>query len=99
MVASNHKFELIEVTDPAEIEKAKAQRVQFDRNSAWLQSHVVQVYTDANRGKFVAIAGETPFFADTAEEAYRLAEQAFPDDRGVFVRHIPKEKRTMIYAL
>lgn len=86
-----------EVTDPRELAEARRLRERFDRNSAWLQSHAADVYT-RHRGQFVCIAGEELFAADTAEAALALAAAAHPDDNGLFIRYIPREKLARIYA-
>ena len=88
---------MAEVTDPAELAQARAQRERFDRNEGWLQQHVPEIYTNY-RGRFVCVAGEELFVADTAREAVALAEAAHPEDDGRFVRYIPKEKIARIYA-
>jgi hypothetical protein len=85
------------VTDPEELAKAQAQRQRFDRNSAWLQAHVAEIYT-RYRGKCICIAGEELFVADTPEEALALATAAHPEDDGRFLRYIPREKLDRIYA-
>ena len=86
-----------EVTHPEELAKARAQRQRFDRNSAWLQAHVAEIYT-RYRGKCICIAGEELFVADTPEEALALATAAHPEDDGRFLRYIPREKLDHIYA-
>ena len=86
-----------EVTDPEELAKARVQRERFDRNSAWLQAHVSEIYS-RHRGKCICIAGEELFVADTPEEALSLATTAHPEDDGSFLRYIPKEKLVRIYA-
>jgi hypothetical protein len=86
-----------EVTDPEELAKAQAQRVRFDRNTAWLQVHAAEVYP-RNRGKCICIAGEELFVADTPEEVLALAKAAHPDDDGYFLHYIPREKLARIYA-
>jgi hypothetical protein len=91
-------IEVFELTDPVECEKARLQRAQFDRNSAWLQSHIKEVYVSANRGKIVAIAGEEAFFGDSLKDAVDQALAAHPNDKGYFTRYIPKQKMTWIYA-
>jgi hypothetical protein len=80
-----------EVTDLQELLKARQQREQFDRNSAWLQAHIAEVYSK-HRGKCVCVAGEELFVADTVKEAIAQATTAHPDDKGWFTRYIPKEK-------
>ena len=86
-----------EVTDPVELAKARAQRERFDRNAAWLQAHAHEVYSQ-HRGKFICIAGEELFVADTATEAEALGAAAHPEDDGSFVHYIPKENIPRIYA-
>jgi hypothetical protein len=86
-----------EITDPAELAKAWAQRACFDRNTAWLQAHAAEVYP-RYRGKCICIAGEELFVADTPEEVLTLAKAAHPDDDGYFLHYIPREKLARIYA-
>jgi hypothetical protein len=91
-------IDVLEETDPIELEKARLQRAQFDRNSAWLEAHIKDVYVPGNRGKVVAIAGEQAFVGDTVKEAVAKANAAHPDDRGYFTRYIPKRKMIWVYA-
>jgi hypothetical protein len=86
-----------EVTDPEELAKARAQRERFDRNAAWLEAHAREIYSQ-HRGKYICIAGEELFVADTAEEALAQATTAHPEDDGRFIRYIPREKVARIYA-
>jgi hypothetical protein len=86
-----------EVTDPEELARARAQRERFDRNSAWLQAHTSEIY-ERYRGKCICIAGEELFVADTPAEALAQARTAHPEDDGFFLRYIPREKTTRIYA-
>jgi hypothetical protein len=88
---------MVEITDPAEMEKSKAQRERFRKNADWLQAHVPQVYAE-QRGKYVCVAGEELFVADTAPQAMTLARQAHPQDDGLLLRYIPREKMERIYA-
>ena len=87
-----------EVTDPQEIARARKQRKLFDRNAAWLQRHIPEVYSQ-HRGKCICIAGEELFVADTAQQAVTLAKAAHPEDDGWFTRFVPKEKVARIYAV
>lgn len=52
-----------------------------------------------HRGKYICIAGEELFVADTVKEAIALATTAHPDDDGWFTRFIPKEKVARVYAI
>lgn len=97
MTDDNARVVMEEITDPVEIAEAEAQWVRFDRNAAWLHAHADEIYNQ-HRGKFICIAGEEPFAADSATEALKLGEAAHPDDKGRFVHYIPKDKVPRIYA-
>jgi hypothetical protein len=86
-----------EVTEPQELAEARARRNRFDRNEAWLQVHAAEIYR-CHRGRYICIAGEELFVADTPEAAYASAKSAHPEDDGRFVRYIPKEKLPRVYA-
>src|SRR5262245_26477044 len=86
-----------EVTDPEELAKARVQDECFERNSAWLQAHVAEVYT-RYRGKCICVAGEELFVADTPREVIALADAAHPEDNGKLFRYIPTEKVARVYA-
>lgn len=86
-----------EVTDPVELEKARGQDERFERNWAWFETHAAEIYA-AHRGKWICIAGEELFVADTPEEALAMAIAAHPDDDGRFTRLIPREKIARIYV-
>jgi hypothetical protein len=91
------KFVIEEVTDPEEIARARAQREQAGRNSAWLQKHWPELLPAA-RGKFIAVAGQEAFIADSAEEAWAMAKAAHPDDDGAIDQHVRPERGPRIYA-
>ena len=59
-------IEIEEVTDPAELAKARAQDERFERNWAWLDAHAAEIYAQ-HRGKCVCVAGQELFVADTPE--------------------------------
>jgi hypothetical protein len=92
------QVEMLDIDDGNELACAQKQRVQFDRNSAWLQSHVSDIYA-RYRGKCICIAGCELFVAESAAAAIAQATAAHPDDRGWFTRYIPKEKLDRIYAM
>src|SRR5271154_4075021 len=91
------KIIMSEVTDPAELAKTRARNERADRNSAWLQAHVPEIYSKY-RGKCICVAGGELFVADTVAEVMALAKAAHPEDDGAILRYILKEKREMIYA-
>jgi hypothetical protein len=84
-----------EVTDPAELAKARAQDERFARNWAWFESHASEIYA-SHRGKCICIAGGEFFVADTPEEVLSAAVAAHPEDDGRFTRIIPREKVTRV---
>jgi hypothetical protein len=91
-------FQIEEVADPAEIASAQQRREQFDRNSAWLQANIAEVYRH-HRGQHICIAGQEVFAADSAQQAIARATAAHPDDQGWFTRFIPLEKLARVYAI
>jgi hypothetical protein len=86
-----------EVTDPEELAKARVRRERFDRNWAWFQAHVPEIYSQ-HRGKCIGIASEELFAADTPEEIIAWATTTHPEDEGWFIHYIPREKVVRIYA-
>jgi hypothetical protein len=91
------KVVMEEVTDPAELAQAQAQRERFDRNWAWFKERATEVY-ERFRGQCVVIAGEEIFAADEPEAAWALAKAAHPDDDGSFIIYVPREKVARIYV-
>ena len=91
MFRSPPRIEIAEVTDPLEIQAAKAQREQFDRNSDWLAANIVEV-CGKYRGKHLCIAGQEVFAADDVREAIARATAAHPDDLGWFTSYVPEER-------
>ena len=91
------KFVIEEVTDPVEIARSKAQSDQFRRNTHWIESHWGDVLPQA-RGKFLAVAGQEAFLADSPRDAYDLAKAAHPEDNGVFLQYIRTDTGPRIYA-
>jgi hypothetical protein len=95
--ADGGKIVMAEVTDPTEVERARAQDERFERNSAWLQSHIPEVYS-RHRGKCICVSGEELFVADTPKEVLVQAKAAHPEDDGRLFRYIPRDKVARIYA-
>lgn len=89
-------FDVSYTTDPEEVAKARARREQSERNCEWLGAHVSEVYR--HRGKYICIAGQELFVADSAQQAVALAKKAYPEDQGCYLRHIPRDKLARIYA-
>ena len=86
-----------EVTDPEETARLRAQDERARRNSDWLQAHWPEIAPRA-RGRFLAVAGQEAFIADSPEEALALAEAAHPEDNGVLFQYVRPERGPRIYA-
>ena len=91
-------IELENLDSPEEVAASREQDKQFDRNSAWLQSHILEI-GDKCCGKCICIAGHQLFVGDTVQEAVAQATAVHPEDKGWFTRYIYKEKAARIYAL
>lgn len=98
MLHAAEHFQIEEVADPAKIAAAKAAREQFDRNSAWLQANIAEVYRN-HRGQHICIAGQEAFAADNVQDAISRATTTHPDDAGWFTRYVPLEKMPRVYAI
>jgi hypothetical protein len=91
------KVVMEEVTDPAELAQAQAQRERFDRNWGWFKARATEVY-ERFRGQCVVIAGEEIFAAGEPESAWASAKAAHPEDDGGFIIYVPREKMARIYG-
>lgn len=85
------------VTDEKEIARAQMQRQFYRRNFAWFQAHSNEIYRKYH-GKCVAVAGCELFVGDAPEDVWKRAEAAHPNDKGIFIHYIPKEKANRIYG-
>lgn len=91
------KVVMKEVTDPAELAKAQAQREQYDRNGAWFKARATEVY-NRFRGQCVVIAGQEIFAANEPAEAWALARATHPEDDGSFIIYVPRERAPRVYG-
>src|SRR5215510_15369926 len=91
------KVVIEDVTDPAELAQAQAQRERFDRNWAWFKARATEVY-ERFRGQCLVIAGEEIFTADEPEAAWALAKAAHPEDDGGFIIYVPCEQAARTYG-
>ena len=87
------------MTDPEEIAKARQRREQYDRNSRWLRQQDLPSLYDQHRGQCLCVAGQELFIAKTSNEAYAMAMEAHPEDKGVVMRVVPEERLMRIYAV
>jgi hypothetical protein len=86
-----------EVHDPEAIARSQGQDERAKRNNDWLQAHWTVLLPQA-RGKFVAVAGQEAFIADTAGEAWRMARAAHPEDDGAISQYVFPDRGPRIYA-
>jgi hypothetical protein len=91
------KITIEDVTDPIEIARFRAQDEQHKRNSDWLQAHWSDVLPQA-QGKFLAVAGQEAFIADSPEEAWAWAAAKHPEDNGAFVQYVFPKGGPRIYG-
>src|ERR1700732_443777 len=96
-MAENAAIFWTEVSHPEAIDQARQRRQRADRNSAWLQAHVPEIYSRF-RGKCICVAGEELFVADAPQEVMARAKAAHPEDDGALLRYIPLEKSERIYV-
>ena len=88
----------IEINDDPELNaRIHTEGDQFRKNIHWLSSHWHEVLPQA-RGQYVAVAGCEAFLAKDPIEAERLASQAHPEDKGVFVQFIHPEHGARHYG-
>src|SRR5437868_633642 len=91
------KVTIEEVSDPAEIARFRAQDERHRRNQEWLEAHWSDLLPQA-RGRFLAVAGQEAFLADSPEEAWALAKAAHPEDEGAISQYVRPEQGPRIYA-
>jgi uncharacterized protein YbdZ (MbtH family) len=85
---ASENFVTIEIeTDPVRFARTQAQHDRFKRNVDWLQAHWPDLLPKA-LGKYLVVAGQEAFIADTHAEASALAAAAHPDDDGSFGQHV-----------
>src|SRR5262245_43126992 len=91
------KFTIEEVNDPEAIAEFYRREAQAKRNNDWLSTHWGDVLPQA-LGKFLAVAGQEAFVADTPAEAWAMAKAAHPDDEGAFMQYVIPTRGPRIYG-
>jgi hypothetical protein len=81
------KMIIEEVTDPVEIARGRAVAEQFHRNAQWLAAHWPDLLPQAY-GRFLAVAGQEAFIADSIDEAQARARAAHPQDEGLLSQYV-----------
>ncbi len=90
-------FTITEVQDEEEIADFRVQHEQARRNSEWLQGHWQELLPQA-LGKFLAVAGQQAFIADTSQQAWQLAQEAHPQDRGILLQYVRPQRGPRFYG-
>lgn len=98
MVTINRSLPLVidEVTDEAQVARHRAQDERHARNLKWLEAHWDALPNV--RGRYVAVANEQAFVAETADQGWQWAHTRHPDDDGAIVLLVPLESGWRIYA-
>jgi len=86
-----------EETDPVTIARVRETLEHFGRNSDWLATHWSDLLPQA-RGKFIAVAGQEAFVADSLDEAWEWVTKTHPVDKGPLVRFVFAGKGPRMYA-
>lgn len=86
-----------EVNDANEVVRSREQSERHRGNVEWLQSHWGDVLPQA-QGKFLAVANQEAYIAETPQEAWQWAAANHPSDNGALVRFVRQEKGPRIYA-
>jgi hypothetical protein len=73
------------------LERADAQWERLERNARWFESHASEIYA-THRDRFICVAGQELFVAETWEEALAAAKAKYPQDDGRILRYIPAVK-------
>lgn len=92
----NQPFTLEDVTDLGEIARHQTVDEQARRNSDWLQAHWPDLLPQA-LGKFLAVAGQEAFLADTPAAAIAWAKAVHPEDQGSLVQFVRPQKGPRLY--
>lgn len=86
-----------EISDPTHVAHVRRQDARHRRNTDWLQAHWPELLPHA-RGKFLAVADQEVFIADTPEAAWAWIDSVHPEDNGAIVRYVRQEKGPRIYV-
>jgi hypothetical protein len=84
-------------SDAGAAAQARAQVERGWRNADWLAAHWPDLLPQA-RGRFVAVAGQQAFLAETAAEAWAQAQAAHPEDDGAIVQYVRPSQGPRFYA-
>lgn len=96
-IRHDSKIVIEEVTDPEVNARSRTRSEYFQRNTEWWQAHRHEVLP-GGWGKYVAVAGQEAFLADTPAEAWAWVKTKHPDDPGPWVHYLKPVKGPRIYA-
>lgn len=85
-----------EITDPETIARHRQQDERHRCNLQWLQEHWKDL--PESPGRYVAVANQQAFVADTSEGAWEWARSQHPEDDGAIVMFVSREKGWRLYA-
>jgi hypothetical protein len=85
------------IDDPAEIARHQEHWARAQSNWDWLRDHWADI-VPRGYGKFLAIAGQEAFLADTLEEALSWARTTHPEDTGRIVEYLLPPRGPRCYA-
>ncbi len=91
------KIVIEEVTDPEEIARHRIGMEHFRRNLDWWDANR-QAFLPHGWGRYVAIAGQQAFLADTPAAAWAWVRAQHPEDQGPWVHYLKPAKGPRIYA-
>ena len=94
---NNSNFIVSSIDEPAGVAEVRARNERGRRNLTWLEGHWADFLPQA-RGRFVAVAGEDGYVADSAEEAWAWAKKTHPEDDGAIVQFVRSDEGPRIYA-
>jgi hypothetical protein len=98
--ARNSSDMVVEFSGPptgVEAEATRAREERARKNSQWLQTHWDQLLPQA-LGRFVVVAGEEAFIAETAQQAWAWAAQHHPHDDTAIVQYVNPRPGLKVYA-
>src|SRR5258708_24236907 len=97
LLMGNPQITLDESRDPATDVRRAEHRELARKNWEWLQDHWPDLLPQA-RGKFVAVAGQEAFVADTLDAALDWVRSTHPDDTGHLVEFVRPPTRPSLYS-
>jgi adenosyl cobinamide kinase/adenosyl cobinamide phosphate guanylyltransferase len=86
-----------EVNDPVELERIRQHRERAQKNWDWVEAHQHELLPHGF-GKFLAVAGQEAFLADTLEAALEWVRTNHPEDSGHIVEYLRPPNGPRIYS-